>query len=539
MTNRDMGNIVNAVYGDPGLEEYRNNPLIATLPPIMEPEDLREQLERFPIFHETEKALPNSVRVHAVARLLHDFFQPLSIHVALESKISLLMRVGYKGRNPSTGDYFEHLQNGYERLIRGDLKSFTFQSAASTAQSLAFIGCSGCGKSTALKVILETYPRAVFHSEYNITQISYLKLDCPHDGTLKSLCFSFFQEVDKILGTDYANRYGNKRLNIDVMLARMAQIANLHALGILVIDELQHLKEAKSGGIEKMLNFFVTLVNTIGVPVIMVGTPWARSFFENDLRSARRAAGFGSLLWDRMPNDRQWKAFIKRLWRFQWLRESPLPVAEVSDQLYDLSQGVVDIVIKLFALAQHRAIMTGAEKIAPALLRQVYNDELIPVHPMLDALRSGKPELILKYGDLRMPDVTAKILTVSQEVNIFAAPKKQRPLAGNDKASQLIAVLSAMGLEHDVAMPLADDVLAEEPGLPMHTLVHLATSRMMDAQKTEKRPARNYAQERDWTKLPPDDLRHIYAGQHGGGMYEALQPAGLVLDLTKGLPRSA
>lgn len=539
MTNRNMGKIVKAVYGDPGLEEYRNNPLIATLPPIMEPEDLRERLERFPIIHEEEKTLPNSIRVHAVARLLHDFFQPLSIHVALESKISLLMRVGYKGRNPSTGDYFEHLQNGYERLVKGDLKSFTFQSAASTAQSLAFIGCSGCGKSTALKVILETYPQAVFHLDYNITQIPYLKLDCPHDGTLKSLCFSFFQEIDKILGTDYASRYGSKRLSINVMLARMAQVANLHALGILVIDELQHLKEAKSGGIEMMLNFFVTLVNTIGVPVIMVGTPWARRFFENDLRSARRAAGFGSLLWDRMPNDRQWRAFVKRLWRFQWLRQTPLKASDINDQLYDLSQGVVDIVVKLFALAQHRAIMTGVEQITPALLKQVYDDELIPVHPMLDALRSGKPELILKYGDLRMPGVTAKILTVSQNINIFASRQPTTPEPDNDASTQLVNVLCAMGMEQDIAVPLADEVLADEPDLPIHTLVHLATSRMLDEEKPKKAKSKTYTQERDWSKLTADDLRYIHSAKDTKSFYKCAETAGLTLNLKEGLLRSA
>lgn len=537
MTNRNIGKVVKAVYGDPGLEEYRNNPLIATLPPIMEPADLRERLERIPIIREEEKALPNSVRVHAVARLLHDFFQPLSIHAALESKISLLMRVGYKGRNPSTGDYYEHLQNGYERLIKGDLKSFTFQSATSTAQSLAFIGCSGCGKSTALKVILETYPQAVFHKDYNITQIPYLKLDCPHDGTLKSLCFSFFQEIDKILGTDYANRYGSKRLNINVMLARMAQVANLHALGILVIDELQHLKEAKSGGVEMMLNFFVTLVNTIGVPVIMVGTPWARRFFENDLRSARRAAGFGSLLWDRMPNDRQWRSFVKRLWQFQWLRQTPLKASDIEDQLYDLSQGVVDTVVKLFALAQHRAIITGVEQITPGLLRQVYDDELIPVHPMLDALRSGKPELILKYGDLRMPDVTAKILTIGQNINMFTSRKPNTHTFTNDTNAQLVEVLCAMGMECDVAVPMADEVLKDEPNLPIHTLVHLVTSRMLEEKKPSKRASLKHTPERDWPTLPVDDLRHLYSIKKNKSFYKCAEAAGFTLNLKEELLR--
>jgi len=87
----------------------------------------------------------------------------------------------------------------------------------------------------------------------------------------------------------------------------MSQIANVHAIGVLVIDEIQHLSMSRSGGVEKMLNFFVTLVNVIGLPVVMVGTPKARPIFEMDLRSARRGAGFGALLWEpcKLPSQRR------------------------------------------------------------------------------------------------------------------------------------------------------------------------------------------------------------------------------------------
>lgn len=47
----------------------------------------------------------------------------------------------------------------------------------------------------------------------------------------------------------------------------MSQLANAHALGLLAIDEIQHLSRSKSGGSQEMLNFFVTMVNTIGVPL--------------------------------------------------------------------------------------------------------------------------------------------------------------------------------------------------------------------------------------------------------------------------------
>ncbi len=79
------------------------------------------------------------------------------------------------------------------------------------------------------------------------------------------------------------------------MMPRMAQLAMNHSLGLLVIDEIQHLSLAKSGGSEKMLNFFVNLVNTIGVPVVLIGTMKALSVLQSEFRQARRGSGQGDM----------------------------------------------------------------------------------------------------------------------------------------------------------------------------------------------------------------------------------------------------
>ncbi len=74
-----------------------------------------------------------------------------------------------------------------------------------------------------------------------------------------------------------------KRHGAETMLALMAQTANMFALGLLVIDEIQHLSRAKVWRFKKMLNSFVTMTNTIGIPVLFVGTPKARDIFDLDL----------------------------------------------------------------------------------------------------------------------------------------------------------------------------------------------------------------------------------------------------------------
>jgi len=50
------------------------------------------------------------------------------------------------------------------------------------------------------------------------------------------------------------------------LLSDMATVAANHYIGVLVIDEIQRLSLAKSGGADLLLNFFVQLVNDMVCP---------------------------------------------------------------------------------------------------------------------------------------------------------------------------------------------------------------------------------------------------------------------------------
>ncbi|WP_245589975.1 ATP-binding protein [Desulfonatronum lacustre] len=290
--------MVKAVYQNTGVDRFKGNPFIEALPPILDLQKLKIGLSSNIKFNPTDIYLAGQTRIHVISQLLDGFFQPLSRHVHLESKLSVMIRQGYVGRNLATGLLNSHIQNGYERIQQGDLGVFRFEHIQSTAKSMVFIGCSGSGKTISLNRILGTYPQMIYHENYNFIQVVFLKIDCPHDGSLKSLCHNFFREIDLIMATNYVRRFVQKRHSVETLIALMAQIANTHAIGLLVIDEIQHLNVKNSGGAERMLNFFVTLVNEISVPIVMVGTPKARPIFEMDLRSARRGAGFGAILWE-------------------------------------------------------------------------------------------------------------------------------------------------------------------------------------------------------------------------------------------------
>ncbi|MFH6573288.1 ATP-binding protein [Aeromonas caviae] len=184
-------NMAKAVYNDPGIEQYRGNPLIEALPPIMTTQQIKQGLSGAIKFDPKDIYVDGPWRVHVISQLLDDFFQPISRHLQLESKLSIMIRQGYVGRNLSDGSLNVQLQNGYERVMSGELDVFRFEQVKSTARSLSLIGCSGSGKSSTINRILATYPQVLYHEQYNFTQIVYLKLDCPHDGSLKSLCHHF------------------------------------------------------------------------------------------------------------------------------------------------------------------------------------------------------------------------------------------------------------------------------------------------------------------------------------------------------------
>lgn len=270
-----------ANYKKQPLTEYNGNPLIEALPKILSKEEYIDAVTNYPLFNESDRYLPPEIRLQCVMRMTH-YFQPLSKHIDLEQRISRIIRHGYLSRNPLHARHIMRLREIKKLVIsenkeeRENLLNY-LSSSNSDPTGFTLIGISGVGKTTGLRSVLNLYPQVIVHHEYNGTpfnfyQIVWLRLECPHAGSLKGLCGEFFQEVDNLLGTNYYAKYGSTRNSEDFMLAQMVLICHLHGIGLLGIDEIQNLSEAKSGGADKMLNFFVKLINKGIAPVSMIGT---------------------------------------------------------------------------------------------------------------------------------------------------------------------------------------------------------------------------------------------------------------------------
>lgn len=526
------------------LPEYASNAFIAALPPVRSTEALAALLSRPPRFSPDERRMPGHLRKHCIMRLAR-FMEPLKEQLELAERVDLVLRQGYVGRDPGSGRHLKHTLNNADRADAGALGAEVSQAVENTACSFSLLGCPGMGKSRSIECILRTYPQVIKHSwPRKLTQVVWLKIDCPIRGSERQLCIAFFKELDRLLGTRHQKDYCGSRVFTDEMLLNMAQVANTHALGLLVLDEVQHLNTAK-GGPRAILNFLVSLVNVVGIPIVLVGTMGGRNVIQDNFREARRATGVGSPIWDRYARGGMWDYFVAEMWKYQWTRDETPLTEELKEVLYDESQGIVDVVIKLFMLAQFRAIGRGGggrELLTPRLLRRVAAEEFQIIQPMMEALRRGDKRALEVYDDLQpfQRHVEARLgLAAHRQVDAEdlqrmseagkAAARRQESPAG-DPEGLIRSLLENSGVAEDVAFAVVGEAKRLHPsGDPF--LMIAAIKELLEG-VPQSRPKR--AAPRAAAAPVEGDLRDAVARGRAVGLaaHDALLDAGAVAAAT-------
>lgn len=443
-------NYVTADYIETAIPGYIGNPFIAVLPEIVDKIQLHDDLIQLPLFNPSQRADANENRYHHILGLM-EFYRPLARHYHLAASIDQIMRVGYKGRTPNSASFRKQQQENYARRQRGDY-SVPLPRTAPPCECSALIGVSGGGKTATIIRTLNRYEQVVYHPKLKekTWQIPWLRLECPHNGKITQLCSEFFARVDERLGTEYAQKYDKVGLSDTVLVDQVNTIATLHAIGIIIVDELQHIKPRTDLQIKEFLNFLVNLVNRSVVPILFVGTMACASLLQTTFRQARRSIG---PQWLNYSKDEDWEFLMTEMWQYQWTRK-PVPLTPaIMTVLFDETQGILDLAIKLFIFAQQHAIMIGKEQLSTGLLKHVAKERFSMVRPMLDALRSGIPARIAKYDDLSPLNFDAEwekaaaghgqALTISEIKQIAAAAKAAKKAAEMEAAKKAAAASSA------------------------------------------------------------------------------------------------
>ncbi len=393
--------------------EMYNIPTIRALPRILSREDTINALAKMPVYNSANRFARAEDRLHMIQADMLEWFEPLPIHIDLEQRLSRVIRGSLPYRNPFKPGFHSEANGKIDELEMLIRQRTPIVEPRTTALGFALIGLSGMGKTTTLERLFATYPQVILHKEYEeqpfpFQQLVWLHMDCPQEGSLRGLCINFIKTVDDILGTSYFSTHVRRVTTADMLMPIMAMIASNHNLGVLVVEEVQHANAAASGGAESLMNALVHLVNTIGVPIIYGGTLASWPLLTRQFRQIRRGSGQGDFVWERMTRDSEdWDTITECMWQFQYLHHDTPLTPELMDVLYDECQGITDFAIKVFMLAQWRAITTGHERISAAIIRSVARDSLRTSRRVLEALRNNVTlDDLAKLGDVCPPDLS-------------------------------------------------------------------------------------------------------------------------------------
>lgn len=402
-----------AVYKEQKISDYAGNPLIEALPPILESEDdVIDAFYNFPIISDEEKRLSSRLKSHILWRV-KSFLQPLPAHIRLESIVSTLIRNSYKSRNPLDIQYKRKMQvlNQIKKLddcTVADIE-IAYKGYSTTAECAIINGVSGAGKTTAINRTLHLYPQVIRHEAYNgkpltRTQIVWLKVDCPFDGNFATLCRSVFKEIDKLTGERWLDKYGYLTRSTSTMVMHLTTLLTNYNVGVLVIDEIQHLSKLKGEAVD-MLDFFVTLTNMFSVPIVFIGTSKARSLFQTNFRLARRVQSGGYIeMGPLKKGSAEWDTLLESLWEFNVLDEKTELDEKMREVFYEECQGVISIAVMLFMCSQSRALLSQMKKMTTVIIKETAANDLRFTQPMITALRSGNPLKIAEFDDIRIDE---------------------------------------------------------------------------------------------------------------------------------------
>ncbi|WP_158510988.1 ATP-binding protein [Paraburkholderia caribensis] len=413
---------VEAVYHDPQLEipEYRNNPLILALPPFQSRLEMAMRLRQlYEVPHSDEyRSWSTELRIMALSRVTRNIVvQP--VHIKLLEWCHQQIRQHYH-QSPTLGAPPD-LQNRYARQQRGSVEILE-EPHQSHSSSIAIIGMSGVGKSTAAILALTQFPRVIIHKEFNSkpfrgAQLVWIYDVCPHNSSVGSLCRSILGQVDAHLGTFYTKEMANRKLNTADYVAKVAVVLKHHAVGLLVIDEIQNalIKQEE----RQMLDLLVNMLNSRACPVLFLGTPETALIAPKKSRLLRRVGAhevrIDPFRKEEIVKDakdakiRDW--FLESVTRLDFM---PVPFSDkagVYAALMAVSAGVPAFITQAWMITQHAGVTSEKrlKMVTPELVHAATRAVFGMVRGLLRAIELRDYKTLALMGDAAIGSLREQI----------------------------------------------------------------------------------------------------------------------------------
>lgn len=391
-----------AVYRSTGVTRFEGNPFIEALPPLEQRKsDFLTQLSHYPPRPTSKLRRANEVVRSMELAAINDVIFPFPEYQKAGLALATIARDAYVARHPLTAI---DRQRRHAIATAGTDGLPMPSNWKSSAKGFFMMAVSGQGKTTFAAASLLRYKQVIRHSSYRgqelkCHQVVYVFLRVPHDATLKSLCIQFFNEIDRLLETDYSRKARSLR-NIAPMVELMNKVATTVSLGFVVIDEVQNLRSAQTKGAELVLNLFSEIIERLGISLVALATPAVQSVLEGNVRNTRKLTSFGSIVIPPMArDDPQWEEFCDTYWDYSYVKNKAKLTKETLDAWHAASAGNTAFAALAFALSQRNEI-GGREIIDATAFERTAATDMAFLGPAITALRSNNPDKLQLFDDL-------------------------------------------------------------------------------------------------------------------------------------------
>jgi hypothetical protein len=277
--------------------------------------------------------------------------------------------------------------------------------------------------------------------------------------------------------------------------------------------------------------------------VIRVGTYEAFPILQGNFRNARRGTGEGSMIWERMRNDEEWKFFVEQMWEYQWTKTPVQLTEEINDALYYETQGIVDITIKLYKMIQARAIAYGdSEEITIDVIHEVAQEGLFLIKPMLDAIRANDQDSMDRFKDISPIETSDYMNSLMREAINKEIKEAREKVARQDRErqktspelNQIILQLIDWDIEPEIAKASAEEIFFNsETDEAINIKIKEAYQLALRGKISKNDPAKtktNKQKHKSNLKDFENDLRTIEksAKENQTSTYEALKSAKMI-----------
>lgn len=327
----------------------QGNRFIEALPPPRNDEQIKADYSKgiLTYNHKKESSEPPETRISLVGQL-RELRLPLPFDFELDRRFHEALVSSYRSRYqmvdseiPTAVMIEDQSESVYRRVC---------SKSGGTNAGFTLLGQSGCGKSSALQLLLSRYPQVIIHNDdkgRRQPQIVYLLVNCTTNSNFNALYASIGEAIDRALGlsTNTYQELISKRKSLGDKAAKVRELIEIFAIGIIILDEIQLIdfRSTKENSFEALM----TLSNTTQVAFGIVGTEDAHAQMFTKLRTARRVGAPISA--SRYCGDKDYFSFlVRQLFSYQWFDEYTAPTTSMVNALYDETHGIIDQLIGLY-----------------------------------------------------------------------------------------------------------------------------------------------------------------------------------------------